>query len=144
MAMLNLLQQLEEIDVTKGYSEGGNNLADGTYDGYCEDFIYTDKGDKGGLFTIKLKTLNQESYAYFININSNTMGFAPQQMMTSIYRISNVNLDYPSLALKALTNPEVFVEEMKPNMVGKEITFTLKTNNKGYQNCQINEQTMPF
>ena len=28
MAMLNLLQQLEEIDVTKGYGEGGNNLAD--------------------------------------------------------------------------------------------------------------------
>lgn len=144
MAMLNLLQQLEEIDVTKGYGDGGNNLADGTYDGYCEDFVYTDKEEKGGLFTIKLKTLNQESYAYFININEKTIKFNLPNLMTSIYRISCENLDYTSLQTKALTNPEVFVEEMKPYIVGKETTFTLKTNKNGYQNCQINEQTMPF
>ncbi|WP_064590316.1 hypothetical protein [Streptobacillus moniliformis] len=144
MALMDLLSQLEEIDVTKGYGEGGNNLSDGTYNGYCEDFIYTDKQEKGGLFTIKLKTIAQESYGFFININEKTIKFNLQNMMTSIYRISGENLDYTALQTNAITQPEIFVESMKSLIVGKECTFTLKTNKNGYQTCQIEDSTMPF
>lgn len=144
MAMMNLLQQLEEIDVTKGYEDGGNNLDDGTYDGYCEDFVYTDKQEKGGLFTIKLKTMSQDPYAFFININEKTVKFNLHNMMTSIYRISGENLDYTVLQTTAITQPEIFVKTMKPYLIGKECTFTLKTNKNGYQTCQIEDSIMPF
>lgn len=138
MSLTSLLGQLKEINVESGYSSGGNNLPDGTYDGFCEDITYTDKED-GGKFTIHLRTINQEPYKYYISLTNKTINFNMQNLMTSIYRISKADLNYSGLQSNVLMNPTGFVTEILPHIQGKQCSFTLKTNRNDYQSCEINE-----
>ena len=114
MSMLNLLDQIEKLDVENGYEQGGNNLPDGNYDALCEDIIFTDKEKegKGYIYTIKLKTLENDSYASFYNINEKTVKFNAQNLLVAISNISQTELNVNDLKIKMLTDGNVFVGEV--------------------------------
>ncbi|MDU4652799.1 hypothetical protein [Sneathia sanguinegens] len=147
MSMLNLLDQIEKLDVENGYEQGGNNLPDGNYDALCEDIIFTDKEKegKGYIYTIKLKTLENDSYASFYNINEKTVKFNAQNLLVAISNISQTELNVNDLKIKMLTDGNIFVGEVLPLIQGKQCTFELKTNKNGYQTCKIfKAEDMPF
>lgn len=147
MSMLNLLDQIEKLDVENGYEQSGNNLPDGNYDALCEDIIFTDKEKegKGYIYTIKLKTLANDSYASFYNINEKTVKFNAQNLLVAISNISQTKLNVNDLKIKMLTNGNLFVQEVLQLIQGKQCTFELKTNKSGYQNCKIfKAEDIPF
>lgn len=142
MSIMSILGQIEEIDLSKGYESGGNKLPDGTYDGYCEEIIYKDKEDSR-LYVLKLKTTMDESYANFYSISAKTY-FNLKNLVTSICRISGQKLNTVEVQSLAVTNPDAFVEMASNLIIGKPTTFTLKSNNKGFQSCEYEDSTMPF
>lgn len=147
MSMLSLLNQIEDLNVENGYEQGGNNLPDGNYEALCEDLIFTNKENegKGYLYTIKLKTLDNDSYASFYNINEKTVKFNAQNLLVAISNISQAELNINDLKIKMLTDGNVFVEEVLQLIQGKQCIFELKTNKSGYQNCKIfKAEEMPF
>lgn len=145
MALTNMMNQIEEIDLSKGYGNyETNNLADGNYEGYCEDLVYIDK-EEGGLFIIKLKTVDQEPYAYFLNVNPKQK-FNLKNLVISLCYISNkMNENLLQMQIEATSNTENFVEKWKDIIVGKNLSFTLKTNKNNFQTCTIDKpEAYPF
>lgn len=133
----DLLTQINgiKIDVNAGYNN--NQLPDGNYQGVLVDFSYAEVED-GIRYQLKLKTLTDEDYMYFIKISEKTIKFNMQALMTSLYRISqNKQIDFNQYIAPACTDPQTFVSTMLPFIINKNCSFTLKTNKNGYQTCEI-------